>query len=55
MFKIWFEKNYNTLDVAILRMNGSYVQATYYSSKLRLVKGLCQNYTATLGCHSTIV
>ena len=40
MFKILLQKNYNTHDIAILRMNASYVHATKYSSKLRLVKGL---------------
>ena len=54
MFKMLFEKNYNTHNIAILHMNACYVQrSTYYSSKLRLVKSLCQKYTATLGCHST--
>ena len=53
MFKVLLEKNYNTHDVVILRMNASYVHTTLYSSKLRLVKGLCQKYTATLGYHST--
>ena len=38
--------------IAILRMNASYMHAMSYSSKLRLVKGLYQKYTATLGCHS---
>ena len=53
MFKILLEKNYNTYNVAILLINTSYVHATQYSSKLRSVKGLCQKYTAILGCHST--
>ena len=53
MFQILFENNYNTHDVAILHMNVSYVHVTYCSSKLRLVKDLCQKYTGTLGCHST--
>ena len=53
MFKMLFVKNYNTHDVAILHMNASYMHATQYTSKLRLVKGLCQKYTATLNCHLT--
>ena len=51
MFQILFEKNYNTHDIAILHMNASYVHATHYGNEVRLVKGLCQKYTATLGCH----
>ena len=47
MFKILFEKNYNTNDVAILHRNASYKHAKQYSSKLQLVKGLCQKYTTT--------
>ena len=35
MFNVLCEKNYNIHDIAILQ----------------LVKGLCQKYTATLGCH----
>ena len=38
MFQICFEKNYNTHDIAILRMSASYVHAVQHGSKLRLVK-----------------
>ena len=53
MFQILFEKNYDTHDVSILRMNASYMHAMQHSSKVLLVKGLCQKYTAILGCHLT--
>ena len=31
------------------------IEATLHCLELQLVKGLCQKYKATLGCHSTFV
>ena len=47
-----FYKKYNTYDTAIWHVNVSYMYATLHTFELRLVKGLCQKYTAILGCHS---
>ena len=47
MFNLLFLKNYNAAIGISMRLT------TLHELELRLVKGLCQKYTATLGCHST--